>query len=359
MIEKKQKWNYVKNGSIAVVVILIAFAVHFYDSKAHKLISFNSVSAKTFLNKTQVAKADTPHMVVLSPLDTALYNAGLSEMVHGKPSDKWPAKTPYPMPGAILPFKRIVAYYGNFYSANMGILGALPPDQMLAKLQGEVKKWQQADPKTPVLPALHYIAVTAQSKPGKNNTYRLRMPFTQIDKVLELAKKINAIVFLDIQVGHSTLQQEIPALDTYLRMPNVHLGIDPEFAMKNGKIPSTVIGTLDAKDINYAANYLVQLTKKYHLPPKILVVHRFTQDMVTNYKRIETHPEVQIVMNMDGWGFPAKKINSYRLAIVREPVQFTGFKLFYKNDLTEGAKVLMTPEQVLNLNPAPLYIQYQ
>ena len=51
--------------------------------------------------------------------------------------------------------------------------------------------------------------------------------------------------------------------------------------------------------------------------------------MVTNYKDITTKPEVQIVMDMDGFGF-AKKIDTYNSWIAGEPVHFTGFKLFYK-----------------------------
>ncbi len=39
------------------------------------------------------------------------------------------------------------------------------------------------------------------------------MPFKQIDSVLRMAERINAIVFLDIQVGLSTVQQEIPLLE--------------------------------------------------------------------------------------------------------------------------------------------------
>jgi hypothetical protein len=293
-------------------------------------------------------------------LDTALYNQKVSEMVHHKPTDKWPVKADYPLPGAILPFKRVIAYYGNLYSKGMGILGELPEDQMLQKLRGEVKKWQDADSSTPVQPALHYIAVTAQRSPGKGNKYRLRMPFNQIDKVLEMAKKIDAIVFIDIQVGHSTLQQEIPEFKKYLAMPNVHLGIDPEFSMKNGKVPSSSIGTFDAADINYASAYLAQVVKENNLPPKILVVHRFTKGMVTNSGKIETHPEVQIVMHMDGFGFPAKKIDTYKGTILREPVQFTGFKLFYKNDVQDKKYPnLMTPKELLALYPQPVYIQYQ
>src|SRR5690242_18191206 len=44
----------------------------------------------------------------------------------------WPITTPSPLPGAILPAKRIVAFYGNPLSKRMGILGELPPDDMLA-----------------------------------------------------------------------------------------------------------------------------------------------------------------------------------------------------------------------------------
>jgi hypothetical protein len=288
-------------------------------------------------------------------LDTALYNRQLLALVHNQPSDKWPVKTAYPPAGAILPFKRVVAYYGNFYSAGMGILGQLPADTMLAHLQEEVKKWDAADTLMPALPALHYIAVTAQGSKGKDGKYRLRMPFEQIDKVIALAKKIDAIVFLDVQVGHSLLQQEIPLLEKYLQMPGVHLGIDPEYSMKGGQVPGSVIGTFDAADINYASEYLSNLVTQYNLPPKILIVHRFTQGMVTNYKKIITRPEVQLVMSMDGFGFPAKKINSYKTTILNQPVEFTGFKLFYKQDTPK----LMEPAEVLKLYPKPVYIQYQ
>lgn len=293
-------------------------------------------------------------------LDTVLYNQRLLQLVHNKPSHNWPVKTAYPLYGATLPFKRIVAFYGNLYSKGMGILGALPTDEMLRKLQGEVKSWQEADLSVPVYPALHYIAVTAQRSPGASHKYRLRMPFRQIDTILGMAKKIDALVFLDIQPGHSTLQEEIPALREYLLLPQVHLGIDPEYSMKNGEVPCSVIGTLDASDINYASDYLARLVKEHNLPPKILVVHRFTSAMVTNYRKIKTCPEVQIVMNMDGFGYPAKKIDTYNQWISGQPVQFTGFKLFYKQDIADKRWPTMMPQAaILKLYPQPVYIQYQ
>jgi hypothetical protein len=185
------------------------------------------------------------------------------------------------------------------------------------------------------------------------------MPDEQIEKVLEMAKKINAIVFLDVQVALSDLQRELPPLEKYLSMPHVHLGIDPEFSMKAGNKPGTVIGTMDASDINFAATYLAGLVQKHNLPPKVLTFYRFTRKMVTNYKNIKTIPEVQMVLTMDGWGHQARKVGTYRSFVYPEPIQFTGFKIFYKNDLKQENSRLMTPSELIKLTPAPIYIQYQ
>jgi hypothetical protein len=271
----------------------------------------------------------------------------------------YPVKAPYPKAGAILPFKRVVAYYGNFYSTKMGVLGEYETSVVLDKLRTETKNWADADPTTPTVPAIHYIATVAQGTAGKEGKYILRMPDDQIDHALELARQVNGIVFLDVQVALSTLEHELPQLEKYLKMPEVHLGIDPEFSMKGGEKPGTVIGTFDAKDINYAAEYLAKLVREHDLPPKILVIHRFTQKMVTNYQNIRPLEEVQIVIDMDGWGSAAKKKGTYNYIVAPEPVQFTGIKLFYHTDLRPPSTGLLTKKEVLDLVPAPIYIQYQ
>ncbi len=291
--------------------------------------------------------------------DPEEYHKKVLALAHDSITKRWPAKSPVPLKGAILPFQRIVAYYGNFYSRHMGILGSLPEEQLIHNLNAEVEKWQNADKTTPVIPAIHYIAITAQSKPGKGNTYRLRMPEKQILKAVSLAKKMKGITFLDIQVGHSTVKKEVPSLEQYLISPDVHLGLDPEWSMKDGSIPGRKIGSMNAADINFAIDYLSALVKKHHLPPKILVVHRFTKGMITNSDKIKKTPEVQIVINMDGFGFPAKKIDSYKRFVSGYPVQFTGFKLFYKNDTKSKPYRMMSPKEILKLYPKPIYIQYQ
>jgi hypothetical protein len=270
----------------------------------------------------------------------------------------WPVNAPPPLPGSILPANRIVAFYGNPLSRRMGILGAKPVDSMLALLDREVARWQKADSTMPVQPALHLIAVVAQGTPGKDGKYRQRADTGLIEKVYGWAQSRHAILFLDVQLGRSTLAEELPRLVPFLRRPDVHLGLDPEFAMGPNGIPGHRIGTLDAKDVNEAADLLANLVTQDSLPPKVLIVHRFTRDMLTNYDKIRLDPRVQIVIDMDGWGPPWMKRESYRRYVAKYPVEYTGFKLFFHND-TKGGDPMMTPRQVLALFPRPVYIQYQ
>lgn len=274
------------------------------------------------------------------------------------PKPLWPVDGPAPAPGAIIPAKRIVAFYGNPLSKRMGILGELAPNEMLARLDREVDAWNRADPDTPVQPALHLIATVAQAAAGADGMYRSRVDSALIEKVYGWARQKNAILFLDIQIGKSTLRAEVEHLLPWLQRPDVHLGLDPEFAMTKGGLPGKRVGTVDATHINYASGVLADLVTRHRLPPKVLVVHRFTRPMLTNHKDVRLDPRVQIVIDMDGWGAPHDKRASYRAYVHRYPVQYTGFKLFYKNDTKRGHP-LMKPADVLALDPKPVYIQYQ
>jgi hypothetical protein len=273
------------------------------------------------------------------------------------PSDsaRWPVRAPAPLPGSILPEHRVVAFYGNPLSSRMGILGELPPEEMLPRLEEVATQWAATDSGQKVLPALHLIATVAQGYPGPARKYRLQMPDSVIQKVAGWAEERGWLLFLDIQVGVSTVEDELRVLVPYLKRPYIHLALDPEFAMKDGKRPGTDwMGRMDASEVNHAVGVLAKIVEDYQLPPKVLVVHRFTRNMLTNASQIRLDPRVQVVIDMDGWGTPGSKIGAYRWFVVRHPVQYTGFKLFYKND-----KPMMTPEQVLELYPKPMYIQYQ
>jgi hypothetical protein len=251
---------------------------------------------------------------------------------------------------------------------------------MLPRLERTATEWARAEPGRKIMPALHLIATVAQGKPGPGGKYRLRHSDQLIEQVLGWADERGWIVFLDVQIGHSTVRDELPHLVKYLERPYVHLALDPEFAMKLGGIPGRRIGTLDASDVNYAAGVLADIVERKKVPPKVLVVHRFTQRMLTNHQLIKLDPRVQVVVDMDGFGPRRFKEDAYKFFIAPEPVQYTGFKLFYKNDRTVRAREpgyapscprpvfevvgcgddgIMTPKQVIELWPSPVYVQYQ
>lgn len=283
----------------------------------------------------------------------------------GRPREAVPpvARVWPPLPAArgdaLYPAHRIVAFYGNPKSTRMGILGELPPPQMLDSLARVAAAWTAADPTTPALPALHLIATVAHGRPGVDGLYRIRHGADVIEQVLGWAQSRGWLVFLDIQPGQSTVPAELQRLLPYLARPNVHLALDPEFAMKDGRLPGKYIGTMDAAEVNYAVEVLQHLVDSLHLPPKVIVVHRFTHDMLTNARAIRVDPRgrVQVVIDMDGFGTPGGKLGIWRQVILRWPVQYTGLKLFTK---ARNDKPMMSPSDVLErFWPAPLYIQYQ
>lgn len=282
-----------------------------------------------------------------------------ARQLYAEHTESYPAERSYPNTGAILPFRRIVAYYGNFLDTRMGALGEFPPEEMKQMLMEEVANWEAADPSTPVIPAIDYVAMVAQADAGNDGMYRRMMPTSEIDKAHQLAKEVGGILILEVQAGLADLQTEIERFEPWLKYPDVHLALDPEFAMHDGARPGTVIGSVNAQDVNRAAAYLKELADEHNLPPKVMLVHRFTQNMVQNATAIEPNDKVQIVMVMDGWGPPANKINTYYQILEPEPVQFTGFKVFYKNDMKPPSTALLTPAEILDLSPKPIFIQYQ
>jgi len=292
-----------------------------------------------------------------SKQDQATFDAAIR--MGTKADASWP-KHPA-APGALLPSRRIIAYYGNPHSKKMGVIGEYPEQEMLAKWDRTIAEWKAADPSTPVMPAIHLVTVVAQGAAGPDGMWRRREQPQMIERTYQWAKSRKGILFLDIQASHSTLEKELPLLLPYLSRPDVHLGVDPEFYMhykREGLRPSSKVGQMYAKDVNYAIQTLDKLVREKKLPPKVLVVHRFREDMVPDAENIRPTPNVQVVMHMDGWGPAWLKFDSYHHYIVRHPVQYTGFKLFYHND-TKAGGALLTPKELLQLRPRLLYIQYQ
>ncbi len=253
-----------------------------------------------------------------------------------------------------LPMNRLVVYYGNPYSAAMGPIGAYPDDELLSLLNQQAQAYADLDPSHPVIPALDYVTPVVQGSPQADGTWTAEMPDDSIEYYRQLANSNHILFFMDMQIGHSTVQREVNALWQFLEQPGVDLALDPEFDLTSGGIPDVNLGHMTAAEINWVIDQLSNLVQTYHLPPKILIIHQFRIEMLPDWQNIRVKPGVEVVTCVDGFGPPGSKIDDYRIFDNQQLIQYPGFKLFYNLD-----KPLMSPSDVLGLEPAPLMVMYQ
>ena len=259
-----------------------------------------------------------------------------------------PKATPTPAP-PILPDKRVVAFYGNPAADELGILGIGSPDLAGRRLLRQAKAYGEN-----VQPAMELISTVANAHPGDDGMYRRQEANGVIRRYLKAARKVKAILILDIQPGRADFFEETVRLERWLKEPDVHLALDPEWRVVEGQVPGQVIGTVDAREVNAVSAWLEQLIVRESLPPKLLVIHQFTQDMIQGRERLQTRDRVQIVLNADGFGGRAVKISKYKDFTRGKSAFHDGFKLFYKEDLN-----LMKPRQVMRLRPSPDFVVYE
>jgi len=249
---------------------------------------------------------------------------------------------------------RLVTFYGHPYDDRMGVLGEYDPAVVIQKLKEQTAAYTAADPSRPGLCTIELIASVAQGSPGADGLYIARTPTAEIEKWAQLTQQQGCLLMLDIQMGYDTVDNDIKAILPFLQRPNVHLAIDPEFHVKRGKIPGESFGSVSSTEVAGAMQTLQGLVKQYNLPDKILVLHQFREDMLPDKENIKPMANIDLVVMMDGWGLPQAKIANYRAFVRDEPIQYGGIKLFYKQD-----DPLLTPAEVIHLDPTPLVVIYQ
>ncbi|CAA9557692.1 MAG: hypothetical protein AVDCRST_MAG43-1606 [uncultured Thermomicrobiales bacterium] len=257
-------------------------------------------------------------------------------------------------PNGLLPKNRILAFYGFPGNPDMGILGEYDMDRLLEELRKQAAEYEEADPSHPVLLAFEVIASVAQKDPQADGSYLQDTPSDVLDQYADFTRENGLLLFLDVQIGYRTVENEIKGLKPWLSQDHVHLALDPEFAMKKGQVPGVHIGSIDAKDVTFAQNWLVDLATEARITPRLLVVHQFKETMLTNKDRIAPVPGVQLIVDADGWGTPTEKLATYDFVNRTTHIEYDGVKLFYNQDVP-----LMTAEDVVNLDPSPLLVIYQ
>lgn len=266
-----------------------------------------------------------------------------------------PANPPSPpaRAGAALVDQLMVTWYGNPNSNRMGILGELKGAALADGLRAQAAAYQKVTTKK-VVPAYHVVAVVAQATAGRDGKYRRRETTAILRALLDAARANNFKLIVDIQTGWSNVADEVEALRPFLIEPDVHLALDPEFAMSGGIVPGKKIGSMPASEVNAGIDFLERIIKELNLPPKVLIVHQFTWNMLPDKAAIKKSSVVDVVLDMDGFGGRPLKLSTYRSVLKQGALPFTGFKLFYKQDTG-----LMTPAQVMALTPQPVVVIYQ
>lgn len=282
-----------------------------------------------------------------TPTDIATNNQDVAQLRRENSPNGWAWHTS-------LPNHRLVVFYGNPLAAVMGPIGAYNDQDLITKLHEQSQVYANLDPNHPVVPALDYVTPIVQPVPMKDNTWTYRMPTDSVEHYIKVANDNHALFFFDMQLGHSTVQKEVGLVWQYLQMPGVDLALDPEFDLPPGGIPDQVFGRMYASEINWVIDQLSNLVQTQHLPPKILIVHQFLESMLPDWQNIKVKPGVQVVTCVDGFGPPGSKVDDYRMFDHDQLIQYPGMKLFYALD-----KPLMSPADVLALNPSPLMVMYQ
>lgn len=256
--------------------------------------------------------------------------------------------------GGLFPENRVLLYYGYPSNENMGILGEFEPTEVLAKLQAEGENYRAADPDRPLKLGFEMIASIAQGDAGAEGKYIADASRAQLDEFTQFTADNDLLLFLDVQMGFREPKEDYAGLEEWLAQPHVHLGIDPEFHMRGDERPSVDIGQVTAAEVTEAQVWLAELSKKYNVPPKTLIVHQFHHTMIEDKDQIAPVDGVDLVIDMDGFGPPDMKRDTYEVVITQEPIEYHGIKLFYPQDIP-----LMTAEEVLALDPSPDLIIYQ
>ncbi len=269
-----------------------------------------------------------------------------------------PTPTPEPPPELprggrrLFPDYRVVAYYGHPGAAELGILGIGRPSQAVAKLKRQAKPYARKT--RPVMPTLELLSTIVTPSPGEDGKHRIRQPRALIDRYHRAARKAKGLLLLDIQPGTSDFLTEARALRRWLKEPDVGLALDPEWRMPQGQIPGQAIGSVSAAEVNRTSQWLSSLTRKYRLPQKLFLIHQFTNDMIRGRSQLEDRENLAMVLNVDGFGGRGIKTAKYR-EFTKDRRFRIGFKLFYREDAPE----LMTPKQVMALQPRPDVVIYE
>ncbi|MDR2500549.1 MAG: hypothetical protein LBD37_05650 [Treponema sp.] len=249
----------------------------------------------------------------------------------------------------------ILAFYGHPLSRQMGILGRYSIPELDARLTRLAEEYRAASGGRDVRKAFYIIYGTVWPK-GEIGIIKESV----LQEYIQYALKKDILVFIDHQIGRYEPVAALRKILPYLKYPNVHLALDPEWRTTK---PMREIGTVSAAELNEIQRIMEAYIIENKIPgERMLVIHQFNWRMITNREQVSSRFErVRLVHCADGFGPPHLKRGSYAFNAQAVNMPVKGFKLFYNFNIPGAGydNPLLTPKEVYGLNPRPYLIMYQ
>jgi hypothetical protein len=258
--------------------------------------------------------------------------------------------------GGLLLFEdtRMVALYGTPSSTALGALGEQQDLDATVERARQVAEPYGQDGKE-VVPAFEIIVTIASAEAGDRGDYSRRLDPASFRPWIDRAAEEGFYVILDLQPGRTDFLEQAQEYEELLLEPHVGLALDPEWRLKDDQVHLRQIGNVAAEEVQRVADWLAELTREHRLPQKLLILHQFRHTMLPDRDTIEAPPELAVVVHMDGQGPIGTKYETYdSLTAGAEDRWLWGWKNFYDEDHPTP-----TPEQVLELDPLPVFVSYQ
>ena len=249
----------------------------------------------------------------------------------------------------------IVAFYGTPQSKRMGILGTYSIPELDVQLGLWASAYDAVNGDRGVKKAFYIIYGMAWPE-GEIGILR----DSRLIEYIEYALANDILVFIDHQIGKYSVETATKRLLPFLRYPNVHLALDPEWRTLK---PMEEIGSVSAEEINKAQRLIEDYLVEHGYPgERLLVVHQFNMKMISGRDRVKTDfARVRLIHCADGFGLPAVKRQSYYYNALAKNIPLKGFKLFFKSGVPGAGfdQPLLKPDDVISLDPKPSLIMYQ
>ena len=254
-----------------------------------------------------------------------------------------PTPAPTPQPG-VLERQRIVTMYGHPHATTMGMLGTFSEARDAARAVQRMAAEVEAADGRPTIGALHVIVHVAQAEQTPDGTHITRLDAAGLQPWVDAAREQGVLLILDSQIGWSDALTETRRLEPWLKLPFVHLALDPEFSLKPGASPGDAIGTLDAASVNAVQAYVGDVVRREGLPRKMLMLHQFMDHMLVGTSTYAADPDIEIVVDFDGYGPAGAKIDGYARHAVAPYSERPAIKIFTEHDTP-----VMDPVEVARL----------